>query len=108
MLQNGLSAFFAACGPLLLAKDVAHVSSLCDILLNRINSLRLEWTCTEAAQEIHQVRVSHVVGILGFDLTPRSLVDGQRTYPLQFTLHNLNDRQGLGFRVFTKVIDRKT
>ncbi len=32
----------------------------------------------------------------------------QRTYPLQFTLHNLNDRQGLGFRVFSKVIDKKT
>ena len=49
-------AFIFGCMPLLLAKDLAHVSSMCDSLLNRINTLRLEWTDTATAQIIHQVR----------------------------------------------------
>ena len=56
LLKSALGAFVAGCMPLLLAKDLAHVSSLCDTLLNRLNSLRLEWTDTATAQEIHQVR----------------------------------------------------
>ena len=56
LLKSAVGAFVSGCLPLLLAKDLAHVSSLCDTLLNRINSLRLEWTDTATAQEIHQVR----------------------------------------------------
>ena len=55
LLKSAAGAFVFGCLPLLLAKDLAHVSSLCDTLLNRINSLRLEWTDTATAQEIHQV-----------------------------------------------------
>ena len=54
--KSAMGAFVAGCMPLLLAKDLAHVSSLCGTLLNRLNSLRLEWTDTATAQEIHQVR----------------------------------------------------
>eukprot|EP01051_Picozoa_sp_SAG22_P009029 SAG22_NODE_724_length_7634_cov_11.669808_2_plen_117_part_00 len=56
LVKSAVGAFVAGCIPLLLAKDLAHVSSLCDTLLNRINSLRLEWADTATAQEIHQVR----------------------------------------------------
>eukprot|EP01052_Picozoa_sp_SAG31_P025968 SAG31_NODE_2316_length_5951_cov_7.632262_7_plen_484_part_00 len=73
-----------ALAPILLAKDVADVSSLCDVLLNSINELRLKWDSTAEAQETHSL-----------------------TFPLQCTLERLNGGQGLGFCVFTKVIDKK-
>jgi hypothetical protein len=73
-----------ALAPVLLAKDVAGVSSLCDTLVDAVNSLRLEWTSTHSAQQVHN-----------------------RTYPLQCTLEKLNGGQGLGFCVWTRVIDKK-
>ena len=62
-----------AVAPLLVSTDVAHVSSMCDDLMNAINNLRLEWLSTEDAQVVHQ-----------------------RTYPLQCTLERMNQGQGLG------------
>ena len=57
--------------PLLLAKDLARVSSLCDDLTERINRLRLEWRSTAEATEIHN-----------------------RTFPLLTTLRVCNHNQG--------------
>ena len=45
----------------------------------------MDWTSTEDAQEIHH-----------------------RTYPLLYTLNSMNANQGLGFVMFTKVVDKKT
>ena len=107
--KSAMGAFVAGCMPLLLAKDLAHVSSLCDTLLNRLNSLRLEWTDTATAQEIHQVRP--IVYVDMHALASTCHVCGlclQRTYPLQITLRGLNNNQGLGFVVWSKVIDKKT
>lgn len=74
-----------AMAPFLLAIDAAHVSSRCDHLLKAINNMRLEWTSTQSAQDVHA-----------------------RVYPLQVTLNELNHGQGLGFTIFTKVVDKKT
>eukprot|EP01043_Picozoa_sp_COSAG02_P056690 COSAG02_NODE_6761_length_3376_cov_5.293813_1_plen_459_part_00 len=110
LLKNAAGAFVFGCLPLLLAKDLAHVSSLCDTLLNRINSLRLEWTDTATAQQIHQVRPIVCALTLAYRLAlmPRLSLSVQRTYPLQVTLRGLNNSQGLGFVVWSKVIDKKT
>lgn len=71
--------------PLLLASDLAYVSSQCDRLLNTINNLRLTWESTKSAQEVHS-----------------------RVYPLLDTLRNLNANQGLGFTAGGKVVDKRT
>ena len=71
--------------PLLLASDVAHVSSLCDTLVNQLHELRLQWPSTEEAKEVHA-----------------------RGFPLQGTLERVNNKQGLGFTVFGKVVDKRT
>ena len=83
--KHALTCIGMAVAPLLITADVAHVSSMCDTLLNTINSLRLEWASTDEANEVHS-----------------------RTFPLQWTLKGLNNSQGLGFVVFSKVVDRKT
>lgn len=83
--KHGLTCFGMAVAPLFITADVAHVSSTCDTLLNTINSLRLEWDNTDEANVVHS-----------------------RTFPLQWTLKGLNNSQGLGFVVFSKVVDRKT
>ena len=84
-LRHGLTCFGMALVPLIVAKDVAGVSSLCDELLNTINDLRLEWKSSEAAQVIHN-----------------------RTFPLRTTLKDMHGGQGLGFVILTRVIDRKS
>eukprot|EP01044_Picomonas_judraskeda_P019270 COSAG03_NODE_4026_length_1715_cov_1.465347_2_plen_376_part_01 len=43
----------AALVPLALAKDLAHVSSLCDQFTERLNNLRMNWTSTTEAQAMH-------------------------------------------------------
>lgn len=83
--KHAISCFGMALAPLLLSADVAHVSSMCDELLNKINELRMTWSSTEEAQLIHN-----------------------RVFPLQTTLERMNNNQGLGFVVFTKVVDKKT
>ena len=72
-LYHGAPCLGMAVAPLLVSTDVAHVSSMCDDLMNAINNLRLEWLSTEDAQVVHQ-----------------------RTYPLQCTLERMNQGQGLG------------
>eukprot|EP01051_Picozoa_sp_SAG22_P019933 SAG22_NODE_3844_length_1505_cov_2.236842_1_plen_334_part_10 len=67
MARKILAMVGRALAPVLLAKDVADVSSLCDVLVNVLNELRLEWSTTAGAQEVHN-----------------------RTYPLQMTLERLN------------------
>jgi hypothetical protein len=52
------------------------VTACSDGLLRSINNLRLEWTSTEDAQIIHN-----------------------RTFPLQCTLKELNNGQGLGCKL---------
>jgi hypothetical protein len=69
----------------IVAVDLAAVSTRCDRLLKSINSLRLSWASTEEASSVHLC-----------------------TFPLQCTLKELNNGQGLGFVVFSKVIDKKT
>ena len=83
--RHGLVVFVMACFPLLLARDVAAVSSLCDTLLARINNLRLRWRSSSDAEAVHA-----------------------RTYPLQCTLRELNHGQGLGFVLLGKVMDTRT
>lgn len=85
IMRRAGGVFGGAMAPFLLAIDAAHVSSHCDHLLKAINNLRLEWTSTQSAQEVHA-----------------------RVYPLQVTLKELNQGQGLGFTIFTKVVDKKT
>ena len=63
----------AALAPLLIALDVAHVSSMCDRLLDSINQLRLAWSSSSDAYDVHR-----------------------RTYPLLITLKGCNNGQGLG------------
>ena len=70
----------AAIAPIVLAFDVAFVSSMCDELSERINMLRLDWSNLETVERVHGL-----------------------TFPLQFTLSNLNSSQGLGFTVGHKV-----
>eukprot|EP01046_Picozoa_sp_COSAG06_P021315 COSAG06_NODE_1597_length_8977_cov_17.069836_3_plen_253_part_00 len=85
ILRRGTGTIGGAMAPFFLAIDAAHVSSRCDHLLKAINSLRLEWSSTEEAKAVHG-----------------------RVYPLQVTLNELNHGQGLGFTIFTKVVDKKT
>jgi hypothetical protein len=85
ILRRGGGTVGGAMAPFFLAIDAAHVSSRCDHLLKAINSLRLEWSSTEEAKAVHG-----------------------RVYPLQVTLNELNHGQGLGFTIFTKVVDKKT
>ena len=67
-------------GPLFIAADVAAVSSQCDKLYQRINSLRLhKQDIPSEADAVHS-----------------------KTFPLLFTLERLNNRQGLGFLVWGK------
>ena len=57
-----------------------------NVLLNQLNDLRLSWPSTELAIQMHS-----------------------RVYPLQCTLlERLNNKQGLGFAVAGKVIDKRT
>ena len=74
-LKHGTTCLAFAILPLILSADVAHVSSMCDTLLGTINDLRMEWDSTKEAQVVHA-----------------------RTFPLQTTLANLNQGQGLGVR----------
>jgi hypothetical protein len=85
ILRRAAGVIGGSMAPFLLAIDAAHVSSRCDHLLKAINNLRLDWTSTQSAQEVHA-----------------------RVYPLQVTLNELNHGQGLGFTIFTKVVDKKT
>jgi hypothetical protein len=68
--KHGLTCIGMAVAPLFISADVAHVSSMCDTLINKINSLRLEWSTTEEAKQVHA-----------------------RTFPLQCTLKELNNAQ---------------
>jgi hypothetical protein len=70
--------------PLVVAVELATVSSLCDTLAARINEFGLDWKSTTEANEI-----------------------SRKTRPLLETLHQLNHGQGLGFQVFGVVVDRK-
>ena len=85
VVYHALPLMLAALAPIMMAKDVAHVSSLCDRLVNAINDLRLSWPSTKDAQTVHE-----------------------RAFPLQYTLRSMNNSQGLGFCVFGKVVDKKT
>ena len=69
--------------PFVVAVDVAAVSSMADLLTNKINCLRLSWESTEEAQAVHA-----------------------RVYPLQHTLSQLNQGQGLGFVCLGNVLDK--
>ena len=71
--------------PFVIAFDVAQISSMCDQLLNSTNELRLSWPSTMDAQKIHSM-----------------------TFPLIVTLKSANHNQGLGFVIFSKVVDLKT
>ena len=72
-LKHGATCLGFAVLPLVLSADVAHVSSMCDELLSTINDVRMEWDSTKEAQAVHA-----------------------RTFPLQSTLRNMNQGQGLG------------
>jgi hypothetical protein len=39
--------------PLVLAKDLAQVSTMCDQFTERLNNLRMGWASTADAQETH-------------------------------------------------------
>ncbi len=71
--------------PFFLVFEVSGISSMCDALLEKVIKMRLRWTTTAVAQDIHQ-----------------------RTFPLITTLRTMNYGQGLGFMVFGKVVDKKT
>ena len=83
MVTHVVISLIAVVSPLLLARDLAHISSMCDSLLNKINELRLEWSSTDDAVAVHR-----------------------RVFPLQYTLLRLNQGQGLGFCVGGKVVDK--
>ena len=122
--RRGGTAVIAAMGPFFLAADASHVSTRCesrlcrsavltrlvwlsslfnvprylqltqlrlwllnlgDHLMQMINRLRLQWDSTKAAADVHR-----------------------RVWPLQVTLQQINHGQGLGFSVYSKVLDRKT
>ncbi len=85
VMRKSLGCIGAALAPFIVAADLAAVSTRCDRLLKSINSLRLSWASTEEASSVHR-----------------------HTFPLQCTLKELNNGQGLGFVVFSKVIDKKT
>ena len=68
---RGLMLIVSFVVPFLLAADCAGVSTRCDALLRTINNLRLEWSSTEVAQQVHA-----------------------RVYPLQCTMKELNNGQG--------------
>jgi hypothetical protein len=72
-LKHGTTCLIFALLPLVISADVAHVSSMCDELLNTINELKMTWSSTKEAQEIHA-----------------------RVFPLQTTLLSMNQGQGLG------------
>jgi hypothetical protein len=77
--RHAFNLFCCLFVPLLLASDLAYVSSLCDALLNTINNLRLRWESVESAQAVHL-----------------------RVYPLLDTLRNLNNNQGYAACLFAR------
>ena len=77
------SSFFLVA--LLQAHTLASVSTMCDLLFNSINDLRLQWESADTANDVHR-----------------------RVYPLMDTMRNLNNGQGLGFTVANAVIDKRT
>lgn len=83
--RSGLPMILTAIAPALIAYDVASVSSMCDHLHQRINGLRLHDGDMQHDQAVHE-----------------------KTYPLLFTIERLNAQQGLGFVVFSVVIDKRT
>ena len=85
VLRKAVGVFAGVFAPMLIAFNAAQVSSLCDTLKTNINSLRTRWGSTEKMGTVHD-----------------------RTYPLLCTLERLNLGQGLGFVVYSKVVDRKT
>jgi hypothetical protein len=78
--RHAFNLFCCLFVPLLLASDLAYVSSLCDALLNTINNLRLRWESVESAQAVHL-----------------------RVYPLLDTLRNLNNNQGCAVRRYRRL-----
>jgi hypothetical protein len=79
-VKHGFTTITFASLPLIISADVAHVSSMCDELLNSINELKMTWSSTEEAQAIHA-----------------------RVFPLQTTLLNMNQGQGLGVSFKTTI-----
>eukprot|EP01046_Picozoa_sp_COSAG06_P061869 COSAG06_NODE_13738_length_1224_cov_1.467556_3_plen_133_part_00 len=79
-MPHAFNLFCCLFVPLLLASDLANVSSLCDALLNTINNLRLRWESVESAQAVHL-----------------------RVYPLLDTLRNLNNNQGCAVRRYRRL-----
>ena len=49
-----LPAVACTIAPFLLAFEVAGISSMCDALLEKIVKMRLRWTSTAVAPEVHQ------------------------------------------------------
>eukprot|EP01051_Picozoa_sp_SAG22_P001611 SAG22_NODE_65_length_23128_cov_51.766609_6_plen_607_part_00 len=70
-LTNFIPCFGGAMAPIILSRQVAGVSTTCNVLLNAINSLRMSWPSSELALEVHN-----------------------RTYPILYTLRSMNSGQG--------------
>lgn len=84
-VRNFIPSLLYAVGPILVITDLAAVSTLCDRLMNRINLVNAE--CTSVAQLAEVYR---------------------RINPLLKCLKELNTGQGLGFCVYSIVVDTKT
>ena len=53
------------------------LQTMCQVIVNSLNALRMSWASVEKAQEVHN-----------------------RTYPLLYTLNSMNFNQGPGFCIF--------
>ena len=80
-----MPAVLYAIGPIVVIMDLAAVSTMCDKLMDRINLVSTECTSVEHLNKVYK-----------------------RTNPMLTCLKELNTGQGLGFCVFTVVVDKKT
>ena len=84
-LRHFVPAVLYAIGPIVVIMDLAAVSTMCDKLMDRINLVSTECTSVEHLNKVYK-----------------------RTNPMLTCLKELNTGQGLGFCVFTVVVDKKT
>jgi hypothetical protein len=84
-IRNFVPAVLYAIGPILVIMDLAAVSTMCDKLMDRINLVSTKCTSVEHLNKVHL-----------------------RTFPMLTCMKELNTGQGLGFCVFTVVVDKKT